>query len=861
MHKLVIVESPTKAKTIRGFLPAGYRVEASMGHVRDLPSSASEVPKKVKGEEWARLGVNVENGFEPLYVVPRTKKDTVKTLKKLLKDADELLLATDEDREGESIGWHLLEELQPKVPVKRMVFHEITKEAIRKALESPREVNMNLVHAQEARRILDRLVGYTLSPLLWKKIAPKLSAGRVQSVAVRLLVLRERERRAFRKATYRDLKAFLSKRPDTPEFHFEAQLYSVGGKRLATGRDFEETTGELPPDKAQELLLLDPDQSLQLMDRLKVSPWTIAEKEEKTTSRTPYPPFTTATLQMEANRKLGLAASETMKVAQRLYERGYITYMRTDSVNLSDEAITAARRRIIDLYGTEYLNPKPRRYKTKAKGAQEAHEAIRPSGKEMLPADRLPLDGRERSLYDLIWKRSIATQMVPAQLRFTTLTVAAADALFRTSGRKVEFPGFFRAYVEGQDDPEAALEHQDMPLPDLEKGDEVDCRDLKAQDHETKPPARYTEATLVKALEAEGIGRPSTYATIINTIIGRRYVMRNRKELVPTFTAFSVTWMLEHHFNHLVDLSFTAGMEQKLDDIAAGDAQWIDFLDQFYLSDEGLASQVKEKEASVDPRTIVAVRLEEHGAEVRIGQFGPFLLWEQDGERVTTSLPPDIPPADLSSDMVTRLMSQKNNGPEKLADDPETGLPIFLKVGPYGPYVQLGEDVKNGKKPKRISLLKGMDIEEVDEALALKLLSLPRNLGKHPETNKVVKASVGRFGPYLLHDKKYTSIKEHARVLDIELEEAVALIAAAPAKRQTNKKVLKDLGTHPDDNKLVRVMDGRYGPYVNHGRVNATLPKDQEPTDVTMGLALELLAAKKKSKKKPKKKKKKTKSK
>ena len=404
--------------------------------------------------------------------------------------------------------------------------------------------------------------------------------------------------------------------------------------------------------------------------------------------------------------------------------------------------------------------------------------------------------------------------------------------------------------MEGQDDPEAALEHQEVPLPALEKGDEIDCRDLKAQDHETKPPARYTEATLVKALEAAGIGRPSTYATIINTIIGRRYVIRNRKELVPTFTAFSVTCLLERHFSDLVDPHFTAAMEQKLDDIAAGEAEWLDFLEQFYLSDDGLASQVKEKEASVDPRTIVAVRLEEHGAEVRIGQFGPFLLWEQDGERITTSLPPDIPPADLSADMINRLMSQKTDGPEKLADDPETGLSIYLKVGPYGPYVQLGDDTKNGKKPKRMSLLKGMDLDEVDAELALKLLALPRNLGKHPETDKVVKASVGRFGPYLLHDKKYTSIKEPNRVLDIELDQAVALIAAAPAKRQSNKKVLKDLGEHPDDKKQIRVMDGRYGPYVNHGRLNATLPKDQEPSDVSLELALELLAAKKTSKKK-----------
>ena len=852
MLKLVIVESPAKAKTIRGYLPSGYRVEASMGHVRDLPSSASEVPAKVKGQEWARLGVNVEQDFEPLYVIPKTKKKTVTELRKLLKGADELLLATDEDREGESIGWHLIEVLKPKIPVRRMVFHEITKEAIRKALESPREVNMNLVRAQEARRILDRLVGYTLSPLLWKKIAPRLSAGRVQSVAVRLLVLRERERMAFRKATYRDIKAKLNRRPDGDDNRFEAQLISVGGKRLATGRDFEETTGQLKPGK--DLLLLDPEQSQQLADRLQALPWRVKEIEEKTTNRTPSPPFTTATLQMEANRKLGLGAAETMKVAQRLYERGYITYMRTDSVNLSDEAITAARRRIIQLYGTEYLNPKARRYKTKAKGAQEAHEAIRPSGQEMLPADQLPLDGHERALYELVWKRSIATQMVPAQLRFITVIIESGEALFRASGRKVDMPGFFRAYVEGTDDPEAALEHQEVHLPALVKDEALDCRELAQQNHETKPPARFTEATLVKALEGEGIGRPSTYATIIGTIIDRRYGFKNRKELVPTFTAFSVTWLLEHHFDTLVDLKFTASMEQRLDGIATGDVEWIDFLQQFYLSEEGLAARVKEKEASVDPRTIVAVHLEEHNAEVRIGQFGPFLLWEENGERITTSLPADIAPADLSSDIITRLMVQKSSGPEQLATDEETGLPIYLKVGPYGPYVQLGEDIKNGdkngKKPRRMSLLKGMKLEEVTEELAVKLLSLPRNLGKHPETNKVVKASVGRFGPYLLHDKKYTSIKEPHNVLDVTLDQAVAIIAAAPAKRQASKKTLKELGPHPEDEKPVRIMDGRYGPYVKHGRINATLPKDHQPDDMTMDLALELLANKKKSKKK-----------
>ena len=857
MTKLVIVESPTKARTIRGYLPDGYRVEASMGHVRDLPSSAAEVPKKVKGESWARLGVNVDNDFEPLYVVPSTKKKTVKVLRELAKQADELYLATDEDREGESIGWHLIEVLKHKGTVRRMVFHEITKEAILAALENTREVDMNLVRAQETRRILDRLVGYSISPLLWKKIAPRLSAGRVQSVAVRLLVCRERERRAFHSANYWGVKAFLSKRPDAPEHQFEAQLISVAGRRLASGRDFDEKTGKLPPNK-KDVLVLPQGRAQTLAEMLPGRPWEVTDIEEKKSVRQPYPPFTTATLQMEANRKLGLSAQDTMRTAQRLYENGHITYMRTDSVNLSDEAINAARKRITESYGDNFLNEEPRRYKTKSKGAQEAHEAIRPAGSEMLPADQLNLEGREHKLYDLIWKRSIATQMAPARLSFQTITIVCGDATFRASGRRVEFPGFFRAYVEGSDDPEAALEDQEMVLPELSKGEALDCSKIEPKSHSTKPPARYTEATLVKSLEADGIGRPSTYATIIGTIVDRGYVFKQRKELVPTFTAFAVTNLLEAHFPELVDTHFTASLEQKLDDIAGGDAGWLEFLKKFYLGDEGLAALVEEKEASVDPRSISAMELDDPKSEVRIGQFGPFLRWEQDGERMTVSLPPAVPPADLSTEQVKRLMSQKVDGPAVLTTDEETGLSVYVKEGPYGPYVQLGEDPKKGEKtkPKRMSLLKGMKIEEVTGELAMQLLAMPRTLGKHPETGKVVKASIGRFGPYVLHDRKYVSLKEPMAVLSVTLERAVAIIAAAPDKRAgAAKETLKELGDHPEDGNPVRVYNGRYGPYVNHGRINATLPKDTEPESVTMPQALELIEARKARKKTKRKKK------
>ena len=848
MSKLVIVESPTKAKTISNYLPKGYVVKASMGHIRDLPSSAGEIPEKVKGEAWARLGVNVEQDFEPLYVIPASKKKVVTELRAALKDADELILATDEDREGESIGWHLHEVLKPKVPVKRMVFHEITKEAIQQALKDTRAIDDNLVRAQEARRILDRLVGYTVSPLLWKKIAPKLSAGRVQSVAVRLLVIRERERRAFRTGTYWDLKALLNKRPDKPKHRFEAQLISVGDLRVASGRDFDETTGQIPTGK--KVLLLNEADARTLRERLLKGTWVVTGIEERESKRSPAPPFTTSTLQQEANRKLGWGAKLTMRVAQTLYENGHITYMRTDSVNLSDEAVAAARRRVTELYGDEYLSEKPRRYATKSKGAQEAHEAIRPAGNQMQPADRLPISGQEHALYELIWKRTVATQMADARLKFTTATISVEDAIFRASGREILFPGFFRAYVEGNDDPEAALEDQDSVLPPLAVNEEVDARELEAIGHETKPPARYTEATLVKALEAEGIGRPSTYATVIDTIQERGYVFKQRKELVPTFVAFAVTQLLEQHFEELVDLNFTAEMEQKLDDIADGQAGWLEYLRHFFLGQAGLENQVKEKEASVDARTASQVDLTDLDVELRIGQFGPFLARNSNGDRVTAGLPDSLPPADLTPEKVEEIFNRKSDAPETVGEDPESGLPIYLKDGPYGPYVQLGEEGpkgKNGKptKPKRASLLKGMEKGDVDMELALKLLSLPRVLGVHPESGEEVKAGVGRFGPFILHDNKFVSLKAADNVLDVELERALELLSAAPAKRGSAKSVLKDLGTHPQDGDPVQVLSGRYGPYVNHKKVNATLPKEQKPEDVTLEQALAMLAQKK----------------
>jgi DNA topoisomerase I len=776
MSTLVIVESPTKAKTIRNYLPSTYRVEASMGHVRDLPSSAEEIPAEFKDKEWSRLGVNVENNFEPLYVIPKTKKKTVKALKDALKGASEVILATDEDREGESISWHLKQLLSPKVPIKRMVFHEITREAIQQALKNCRDIDQNLVHAQETRRILDRLVGYTLSPLLWKKISWGLSAGRVQSVAVRVLVEREKERRAFHSASYWDLKALLAKEKND----FDAKLMALGGQKLATGSDFDPKTGKLI--RGRKVVVLDEREAIALKDRLFGKTWEVKEVEEKPTTRKPSPPFTTSTLQQEANRKLGISAKDTMRTAQSLYEQGYITYMRTDSVHLSDQAITAARNCVEQMYGKQFLSPKPRQYTTKSKGAQEAHEAIRPAGSQFRIPNETGLSGRELSLYDLIWKRTVACQMADAKLTQISVNIQVEDALFRSSGKRIDFPGFFRAYVEGSDDPEAALENQEVILPDLKVGDRPTCKQLDPISHETQPPARFTEATLVKTLESEGVGRPSTYASIISTIIDRGYVQMRNKALVPTFTAFAVTNLLEQHFSDLVDLKFTSKMEQTLDEIATGEAKWLPYLQKFYLGENGLDNQVKVRESQIDTTVSKAIALENLDAVVKIGKFGPYIEVKRDDEVITASIPQDLTPADLNPEQIEVILKQKTEGPDQIGTHPETGEPIFLLLGTYGPYVQLGQTTEENKKPKRASLPKGMKPEEVTLDIAVGLLTLPRLLGTHPETGAKIKASLGRFGPYVVHDqgkegKTYRSLKAGDDLLTITLERALELLA------------------------------------------------------------------------------------
>lgn len=847
MSILVIVESPTKARTIRKYLPADHQVEASMGHIRDLPQSASEIPTDVKKEKWAQLGVNVESNFEPLYVIPKDKQKIVKALKDALKQADELVLATDEDREGESISWHLLQVLKPKVPTKRMVFHEITEEAIRAALSNCRDLDEQLVHAQETRRILDRLVGYTLSPLLWKKVAPKLSAGRVQSVAVRLLVMRERERRAFRQGSYWDLKAAL-KQQKTP---FEAKLVSVAGAKVATGADFDEATGQIAAGR--NVVLLDEDTAVALKDRLTGKPWTVTKLDERASTRKPAPPFTTSTLQQEANRKLRLSARDTMRIAQSLYENGYITYMRTDSVHLSEQAIQAARSCVEQMYGKAYLSPEPRQYATKSKGAQEAHEAIRPAGSHFRTPQETGLKERELALYDLVWKRTVACQMAEARQTFVTIDLQVEDAAFRSSGKRIDFPGFFRAYVEGSDDPDAALEDREVILPPLKVGDRPNCTTIEPVGHETQPPARFTEASLVKTLESEGIGRPSTYASIIGTIVDRGYAQTQGNALVPTFTAFAVSTLLEKHFPDLVDLHFTAKMEDTLDQISTGDVQWLPYLRNFYLGDTGLETQVKERESQIDPSEAKSVELENLTAKVRIGKYGPYLEVEKNGETLTASIPHNLTPADLDPEQVEVLLRQKTEGPDKLGLHPETGEPIYLLIGSYGPYVQLGDATEENPKPKRASLPKGKSLEDVTLEMAVSLLALPRLLGVHPETGNKIQASLGRFGPYVVHKKggeegkdDYRSLKAGDDVLTVSLERALELLAEPKkaSRRQKSKTPLRELGTHPDDGEPINIYEGPYGLYVKYQKTNVGIPEGESVETLTLEKALELLAAK-----------------
>ena len=838
-HTLVIVESPTKAKTIKRFLPPNFQVLASMGHVRDLPKGAGEIPASLKKEKWSRIGVNTTEDFEPLYVVPKDKKKVVKGLKDALKNATKLLLATDEDREGESISWHLMQILKPKIPTKRMVFHEITEKAINKALDETREIDMELVQAQETRRILDRLFGYELSPLLWKKVAPRLSAGRVQSVSVRLLVKKERERRAFKKASYWDLKAILSK----DNINFDARLFSLDGKKIANGSDFDEKTGFLK--KGNKSLILDQKKAHELLELIEGIDWKVSKIEEKPTIRRPVPPFTTSTLQQEANRKLRLSARDTMRCAQSLYERGFITYMRTDSVHLSQQAISASRDCVLTKYGKKYLSETPRQFSSKAINAQEAHEAIRPAGEKFkIPSDT-ELSGRDLSLYELIWKRTVASQMAEAKLTMINAEINVGKAVFKSSGKIINFPGFFRAYVEGSDDPNIALEQQEVILPSLDKGSKVKIINAEPTSHETKPPARYSEAALVKMLEKEGIGRPSTYASIIGTIVDRGYAQISSNSLAPTFTAFAVTALLEEHFPDLVDTTFTAKMETSLDEISSGNLEWLPYLETFYKGKNGLEIKVQKTEGDIDGKAYRQVDFDDLPCVVRIGSNGPWLegtKLDDAGNEIQAkgNLPMDITPGDLDIKKVDQILS----GPSDLGADPKTGEKVFLRFGPYGPYVQLGVDLDNDTKPRRASLPKELKTDDLTLDQALELLSLPRLLGEHPEGG-IVEADRGRFGPYVRwiknkNESENRSLKKDDDVFKVNLDRAVEILAM-PKLGRGGRVVLRDLGKPKNSNDSIQIFNGPYGIYAKFGKVNVSLPKDIDIEKLEINEVLKLL--------------------
>lgn len=840
--KLVIVESPTKAKTIRKFLPKGYKVEACVGHIRDLPASAKEIPAKYKKEKWASLGINVDKNFEPLYVIPKGKTKVISHLKDLLKKSEELILATDEDREGESISHHLVEVLKPKVPTKRMVFHEITKSAIGAALEEFRDIDDKLVKAQESRRILDRLVGYSLSPLIWKKIAYGLSAGRVQSVAVRLISEREMERLKFKKGIYCGLNAELI----SEKGELQAKLLRYDGKRIASGKDFDENTGKIAEGK--DVLLVSKQRAEEIQKECAAEDWKVAEVTEKPLTRKPSPPFITSTMQQDANRKLGMTSREVMRVAQSLYEQGYITYMRTDSVNLSKEAVNSARKQVETLYGKDYLSPEPRQFSSKSKSAQEAHEAIRPSTEFQRPEDT-NLKAKEKSLYELIWMRTMASQMADAKQMSVSISIESAKAGFQTSGTRMIFPGFIRAYVEGKDDVDAALEEKETLLPELKEGDELDLKDLKVTEHETKPPSRFTEAALVQTLEKEGVGRPSTYASIISTIIDRGYVRRVNNSLIPSFTGLAVNKLLSRHFPELVDLSFTANLEESLDEIAAGERNALEFLKKFYLDKkDGLRAQIDARQEKIDPEEARSIQLDKFpDVEFRIGRYGPYLALKEEGEDIRASIPEDIPPADIDMEQIEDLIRQKKEGPPALTTDPDSGEKVYLMTGRYGPYLQLGIPDDPEEKPKRAMIPKTVDPKAITPEEALGYLRLPRTLGE-TEEGYTVKAGLGRFGPFVmktgggLPKPEYRSLRKEDNVLTIDYDRAIEVFKEERGRGGRRRSTpLKKLGQHPHEKKELEVFDGPYGPYVKCGKTNASIPKEIKPDELSLEKAVELI--------------------
>jgi len=837
--KLVIVESPAKARTIAGYLGAGFVVESSIGHVRDLPRNAADVPVSHKKEAWARLGVDTANDFKPLYVVPADKKKQIGHLKKLIKEAEELYLATDEDREGESIAWHLTEVLKPRIPVKRMVFHEITPDAIRHAVDSPRELDRRLVDAQETRRILDRLFGYEVSPVLWKLVRPKLSAGRVQSPAIRIVVDRERERMRFRAAAYWDVAGEFSVAAGT----FGAILSALDGVRIASGKDFDREGGITRED----VMLLDRAGAEGVVADLDEAAFTIRSVESKPYRRSPYPPFRTSTLQQEAGRKLRFTSQHTMRVAQRLYENGYITYMRTDSVSLSESAIATARAQVIEMYGREYVPDSPRIYISKVKNAQEAHEAIRPAGDTFRTPDqvRRGLTRDDADLYELVWKRTVASQMSDAvgesvQVRLGGTGASGRDAEFSASGKVISFPGFLRAYVEGSDDPDAELEDQERRLPPMSERERAVAERLEVAGHETKPPARYTEASLVKRLEDLGIGRPSTYASIIQTIQDRGYVWKKGSALVPSFTAFSAVRLLEEHFTDLVDYGFTARMEEDLDEIADGQRKMVPYLKAFYFGNghPGLVELVSKAFDKADAREINTLPFEGlEGVVLRSGRYGPYL--ERGEDRV--GVPEYIAPDELTPARATELL-EAPSGDRVLGDDPVTGLAVLVRSGRFGPYVQLGENGDGAKRPTA-SVFKSMSVETLTLEEALQLLSLPRVVGHDLQTGEEITVANGRYGPYVKRGADTRSLATESELFTVTLEQAMTILAQPKRRRgQAAKGPLKDLGADPSTGWNVVVRDGKFGPYVTDGGVNVSLRREDTVERMTVERASVLLA-------------------
>ncbi|MCV7176577.1 type I DNA topoisomerase [Mycolicibacterium sphagni] len=886
VRRLVIVESPTKARKIAGYLGSNYIVESSRGHIRDLPRNAADVPAKYKSESWARLGVNVEDNFEPLYIVSPDKKSTVTELKGLLKDVDELYLATDGDREGEAIAWHLLETLKPRVPVKRMVFHEITEPAILAAAENPRDLDNDLVDAQETRRILDRLYGYEVSPVLWKKVAPKLSAGRVQSVATRIIVQRERDRMAFRSASYWDVIAELDASVSDPNAtppRFTARLVNVDSKRVATGRDFDSLGVVRKPD---EVVVLDEAAAGSLATGLRAASLTVGSVEEKPYTRKPYPPFMTSTLQQEAGRKLRFSSERTMSVAQRLYENGYITYMRTDSTTLSQSAINAAQTQARQLYGDEYVHPSPRQYTRKVKNAQEAHEAIRPAGDTFATPGALhrELDNDEFRLYELIWQRTVASQMADARgttlsLRINGQAAGGQQVTFAASGRTITFPGFLKAYVETVDELAGGeADDAESRLPQLRQGQRVDATRLNADGHATNPPARYTEASLIKALEELGIGRPSTYSSIIKTIQDRGYVHKKGSALVPSWVAFAVTGLLEQHFGRLVDYDFTAAMEDELDEIASGQEQRTNWLSNFYFGGEhgvadsiaragGLKKLVGVNLEGIDAREVNSIKLfdDEQGRSivVRVGKNGPYLermITDEEGELKPqrANLNDEITPDELTLELAETLFATPQEG-RSLGVDPETGHEIVAKDGRYGPYVtevlppppddDPGVGAKKGKKPtgpkpRTGSLLRSMDLQTVTLEDALKLISLPRVVGVDPANGEEITAQNGRYGPYLKRGTDSRSLATEDQIFEITLEEALKIYAEPKRRGRQGAATppLRELGVDQASGNPMVIKDGRFGPYVTDGETNASLRKGDDVLSITDERASELLA-------------------